>query len=122
MLYKQTKLKIIDNSGAKLIKIFQILKYPSGQNYGQSGDLVLGSVLKFKVNKKVTKKQIYKALIVTSKKNIFRKNGVSIKFDENRGVLIENNKMLGTRIFGPVSKELKRGVYSRLLTLTKKLV
>jgi large subunit ribosomal protein L14 len=122
MLYKQTKLKIVDNSGAKFIKIFHIMKYSSSQKYGQSGELVLGSVIKYKVNKKVNKKQICKALVITSKKNIFRKNGIFIKFDENRGVIIENNKLLGTRIFGPIAKEVKRGDYNRLLSVTKKLV
>jgi len=122
VIYKQTKLKIVDNSGAKFIKIFHILKYSSSQNYSQSGELVLGSIIKYKVNKKVDKKQIRKALVITSKKNIFRKNGIFIKFDENRGVLIDNNKLLGTRIFGPISKEVKRGIYSRLLSVTKKLI
>ena len=122
MIYKQTRLKIVDNSGAKIIKVFQLLKYPSSQNYSQSGDLVLGSIMSYKVNKKVSKKQIYRVLIVTSKKNIHRNNGICIKFDENRGVLIDENKSLGTRIFGPVSKEIKRGSYTRLLFVTKKLI
>jgi large subunit ribosomal protein L14 len=122
MIYKQTKLKIVDNSGAKLIRVFQLLKYPSSQNYSQSGDLVLGSIISYKVNKKVNKKQIYKVLIITSKKNIQRNNGVCIKFDENRGILVDENKSLGTRIFGPVSKEIKKGAYTRLLFVTKKLI
>lgn len=122
MIYKQTKLKIVDNSGAKIIKVFQLLKYPSSQNYSQSGDLVLGSIISYKVNKKVSKKQIYRVLIITSKKNIHRTNGTCIKFDENRGVLVDENKSVGTRIFGPVSKEIKRGSYTRLLFVTKKLI
>ena len=123
MLYKQTKLKIVDNSGAKFIKIFHIVKYSLSQKYGQSGELALGSIIKYKVNKKVNKKQICKVLIITSKKNIFRKNGTFIKFDENRGVIIDNsNKLIGTRIFGPISKEVKRSNYSRVLSITKKLV
>jgi large subunit ribosomal protein L14 len=122
MIYKQTKLKIVDNSGAKFIKVFHLVKYSSSQKYSQSGDLVLGSVIKYRVNKKVTKKQIYKVLVITSSKNIFRRNGTFIKFAENRGVLIDAGKMLGSRIFGPVSKEVKRGLYSRLLSATKKLV
>lgn len=122
MIYKQTKLKIVDNSGAKFIKVFHILKCSSSQNYSQSGELVLGSIIKYKVNKKVDKKQIRKVLVITSKKNIFRKNGNFVKFDEHRGVIIDNNKLLGTRIFGPISKEVKRSNYNRLLSITKKLV
>ena len=73
----------------KFIKVFHLIKYSSSQNYSQSGDLVLGSVINYRVNKKVTKKQIYKVLIITSTKNIYRNNGICIKFDENRGVLID---------------------------------
>nr|YP_009350067.1 50S ribosomal protein L14 [Spongospora subterranea]AIK19931.1 50S ribosomal protein L14 [Spongospora subterranea] len=123
MLYKQTKLKIIDNSGAKLIKIFHNIGYSSPQNYSKIGDLVLGSILKYKANKKIVKKQLCKALIIASKKGLHRKNGNFIKFDENRGILVtDSKKLLGTRIFGPVSKEIRRGTYSRLLSITKKIV
>lgn len=122
MIYKQTQLKIVDNSGAKVLRVFHLLRYPSSQNYSKSGDLVLGSIIKYKVNKKVSKKQIYKALIITSKKNVFRKNGISVRFDENRGVLFDESKMIGTRVFGPVSKGVKRDFYNRLLVTTKKLI
>lgn len=123
MIYKQTKLKIVDNSGAKFIKVFHLLKYPVSQNYSCSGDLVLGSVLKYKTNKKINKKQLCQVLIITSKQNKFRKNGNFIKFDESRGViLIGMKKLLGTRIFGPLSKEVKRGAYSRLLSITKRII
>jgi len=122
MVYKQTKIKIVDNSGARFIRVFQLIKYSSSQNYCQSGDLVLGSIISYKVNKKVNKKQVCKALLITSKKNIQRGNGTCIRFDENRGILFDGNKSLGTRIFGPVSKEVKKRVYTRLLFVTKKLI
>jgi len=122
MVYKQTKIKIVDNSGAKFVRVFQIIKYPSSQNYCQSGDLVLGSIISYKVNKKVSKKQIFKVLLITSNKNIQRNNGIFIKFDENQGVLLDKNKSVGTRIFGPVSKEVKRRLHTRLLFVTKKLI
>jgi large subunit ribosomal protein L14 len=123
MLYKQTKLKITDNSGAKLIKIFHLVGYSSPQNYSKMGELVLGSILKYKANKKIVKKQLCRALIITSKKSLYRKNGNFIKFDENRGILVtDNKKLLGTRIFGPISKEVRRGNYSRLLSIIKKVV
>jgi|SRR5689334_19994587 len=122
MIYKQTKIKIVDNSGAKFVRVFQLLKYPSSQNYCQSGDLVLGSIINYKVNKKVSKKQIFKVLLITSNKNIQRNNGTFIRFDENRGILVAESKSVGTRIFGPVSKEVKRRIYTRLLFVTKKLI
>ena len=123
MIYKQTKLKVVDNSGAKFIRVFHLLKYPVSQNYSCSGDLVLGSVLKYKANKKINRKQLCRVLIITSKQNKFRKNGNFVKFDENRGiVLVDIKKLSGTRIFGPISKEVKKGIYSRLLFITKKIV
>lgn len=122
MIHKQTKLKITDNSGARFIRVFHLIKYSSSQNYSKSGDLVIGSIIKYKINKKISKKQICKVLITTSKKNTLRKSGIFIKFDENRGVLIETKKLVGSRIFGPVSKEVNKGNYNRLLSITKKLV
>jgi large subunit ribosomal protein L14 len=123
MVNKQTKLKIVDNSGAKIIKVFHLFGYTSTQNYSKIGDLVLGSVVKFKANKKVEKKQLCKVLIITTKKSIFRKNGNFIRFDENRGIVVSDmKKVLGTRIFGPLSKEIKMSSYSRLASVVKKII
>jgi large subunit ribosomal protein L14 len=123
MINKQTKLKIVDNSGAKIVKVFHLFGYSSTQNYSKIGDLVLGSVLRFRANKKVVKKQLCKVLIITTKKSIFRKNGNFIRFDENRGVVVSDvKKVLGTRIFGPLSKEIKVGHYSRLASVVRKVV
>lgn len=124
MVYKQTKLKIVDNSGAKLIKIFHLLKYVLSQKYSISGDIALGSVKKYKANKKIIKKQICTSLIITSKKNILRKSGNFIKFDETRGILLTRDckKLVGTRFFGPISKEVRRGNYSRLLSISKSII
>lgn len=123
MIYKQTKLKIVDNSGAKVVKVFHLLGYSSTQNYSRIGDLVLGSVTKYKANKKVVKKQLCKVIVVASKKNFIRKNGHFIKFDENRGVLVSDaKKILGTRVFGPLPKEIRQSSNSRLASLVKKVV
>ena len=116
MVYKQTKIKIVDNSGARFIRVFQLIKYSSSQNYCQSGDLVLGSIISYKVNKKVNKKQVCKALLITSKKNIQRGNGTCIRFDENRGILFDGNKSLGTRIFGPVPRELREQGFAKIIS------
>lgn len=124
MVYKQTKLKIVDNSGAKLIKIFHLLKYTLSHKYSISGDVVLGSIKKYKANKKLVKKQICTSLIITSKKNVLRKGGNSIKFDETRGILLTRDctKLVGTRFFGPITKEVRRGAYSRLLSISKSII
>lgn len=123
MVYKQTKLKIVDNSGARLIKVFHLLKF-NLKKYSSTGDLVLGSIKKYKANKKVTKKQICTSLIVTSKKNTFRKTGNFVKFDETRAVLIarDQKKLVGTRLFGPISKDVRRGTYSRLLSISQTII
>src|SRR4051794_25151901 len=121
MINKQTKLKIVGNSGAQVIKVFHLFGYASSQNYSKIGDLVLGSVVRFKANKKVDKKQLCKVLVITTKKSIFRKNGNFIRFDENRGILISDfKKALGTRIFGPLPKEIKMSLYSRLASVVRK--
>jgi large subunit ribosomal protein L14 len=123
MIKKQTRLRIVDNSGAKVIKVFHLFGYFSTRSYGKIGDLVLGSVVRFRVNKKVEKKQLCKVLILTTKKGLYRKNGTFIKFDENFGVVVSDaKKMLGTRIFSPLPKELKSGCYPRLASMVKKVV
>lgn len=124
MVFNQTKLQITDNSGAKQIKIFHLFKYSVSQKCSSSGDLVLGSIRKYKAHKKLCKKQICTGLIVTSRKNVLRRNGNFIKFDETRGVLLTRDfkKLLGTRIFGPISKEVRRGSYSRILSISKTVI
>lgn len=123
MIHKQSKVKIVDNSGAKLAKVFHLFGYSSTQNYSKVGDLVLGSVLRFKANKKIIKKQMCKILLVTTKKSVFRKNGTFIKFDENRGIIVaDTKKILGTRVFGPLVKEVRGGSYARLASMVKKVI
>jgi len=108
MIQKETKIKIFDNSGAKILKCFHLANY-SKKKYNKMGNIVLGSVVKYKSNRKIIKKQICKTLISTSKKQFLRKNGNFIKFDENRGIILsDNNALMGTRVFGPVVKEVKK--------------
>nr|SYZ47151.1 1cd888ee-32ab-4fa2-859f-e5b088af3f67-CDS [Plasmodiophora brassicae] len=123
MIRKQTKLKIVDNSGAKLIRIFHLFGYSLIQNYSKVGELVLGSIFRYRVGRKVQKKQRCLALIVTVKRNISRKNGIRIRFDETRGIVLsETKKLLGTRVFGPALKEIRCGLFMRLASVVSKLV
>jgi len=123
MIYKQTKVKITDNSGAKVVKVFHLCGYSAYHNCSSSGELVLGSVISYKAGSKIIKKQICQVLLVTSKKNVFRKNGSCIKFDENRGIILsDSKKLLGTRIFGPISKDVKRKQNTRVLSLISKSI
>jgi len=123
MVLTQTKLRIVDNSGAKVIRVFHLFKYPLRPRLSSVGDVVLGSVFKYRSNKKVVKKQSYRVLIVTAKRNVGRRNGMHIRFDETRGVVVSATyKLLGTRIFGPISKVVKYGVTTRLASLAYNVI
>ena len=122
MIYKETKIKILDNSGAKLVRCFKLENY-SKKNYNKPGQIITGSVIKYKFNRKVAKKQICKTLLISSKKQVFRKNGVGVKFDENRGVIVSDScNLLGTRIFGPVLKEVRNVASNKLMSLAKIII
>lgn len=123
MVTKQSRLKIVDNSGGKILRVFQLSRYGVSQKYSSSGDMVLGSLLRYKVGKRVHRKQLCGALILTSRRPIQRRNGMSIRFDESRGILFQQSKMVGTRVFGPASKEVEfKRVYSRFLVAVKQFV
>ena len=123
MIYKETKVKVLDNSGAKVIRCFQLANY-SKKKYSVAGDVISGSVIKYKFNRKVKKKQICKVLLITSKKNVLRRNGSCVKFDENRGVAVSDARvLLGTRVFGPISKEVRsKNKNSKLVSLVSFII
>jgi large subunit ribosomal protein L14 len=122
MICKQSRLKIIDNSGAKVVKVFHIFSLFSKKNCTRIGGRVLGSAIEIKANRKVSKKQLCNVLIISTKKNFLRANGNFIRCDENRGIVLsESQKILGTRIFGPIIKEV-RLLNSRLLLTADKII
>lgn len=123
MVLKQTKIKIVDNSGAKIIRVFHLTNCPLRPRSSSVGDVVLGSLLKYRSNKKVIKKQQYRVLIVTAKINTLRRNGTYARFDETRGVVINaSQKLVGTRIFGPISKVVRYKSTTRLASLAYKVI
>lgn len=122
MVVSQTKIKIIDNSGASFIRVFRLLRYPLQPKVSQVGDFVLGSVISYKAHKKIAKKEICKVLIVTKKIFCSRKSGSFTKFDETRGVIIKDQKLLGSRIFGPISKTLRKMKLGKLLVLPARIL
>lgn len=106
MLQKETKLRPYDNAGIRLVKCIRVIG--KNRKFGYVGDLLAVVIQKFKLKKKLKKKKIYYGLIISMKVPLCRKDGIIIKSFYNRIVLLapENLKFLGTRIYGPIYKEI----------------
>ncbi len=122
MIQLETRLNVADNSGAKVIKCFKILG-GSNKKYGYVGDIVVASVKDAIPNSAVKKGEVVKAVVVRTKKEYKRKDGTHIRFSDNAAVLIDNNKNpRGTRIFGPVARELREKKYSKIISLAPEVL
>lgn len=116
MICMQTRLKVADNSGAKEVMCIKVLG-GSQRRFAYTGDIIVVSIKEAVPTSKVKKGTVQKAVIVRTKKGIQRKDGSKIMFDENAVVLIKPTKdPVGTRIFGPVPRELGAG-YSKIVSL-----
>ena len=124
MLQPKSKIKVFDNSGARLVETIKIVN-KSGRSAGHLGEFAIVSIkkLRTKGNIKVKKKEILLALIFRTKRNIKRIDGRNFKFLQNAVILLSRNKKpLGTRIFGPVVKELRKGNQFKILSLSSKFI
>ena len=122
MIQMQTKLNIADNSGAKLVQCIKVLG-GSKRKSASIGDVIVITVKDAIPRGKVKKGEIHKAVIVRTAKEIYRTDGSSIKFDSNSAVLINNNgEPLGTRIFGPVPRELRSKKYMKIISLAPEVL
>ena len=122
MIQMETVLQSGDNSGAKKVKCFKVLG-GSKKLTATVGDTVVVSVKEALPNSKVKKGGVYKAVIVRTKKQILRKDGTAIRFDENAAVLLNNNKApIGTRIFGPVTRELRTEQFMKIISLAPEVL
>jgi len=122
MIQERSILKVADNSGAKTIRCFRILG-GTHRHYAQIGDIIVASVQTAEPRKGVAKKDIIKAVIVRQRNAGRRKDGSYIRFDENAAVLIDAKKEpRGTRIFGPVPREIKERGFEKIATLVKDIV
>ena len=122
MVQQQTLLKVADNTGAKEIMCIRVLG-GSGRKYGNIGDVIIASVKKATPGGVVKKGEVVKAVIVRSVKGVRRKDGSYIKFDENAAVIIRDDKNpRGTRIFGPVARELRDKDYLKILSLAPEVL
>ena len=122
MIQSESYLKVSDNTGAKEIKCIRVLG-GSKRKYGNIGDVIVASVRKSTPGGQVKKGEVVKAVIVRSAKGVRRADGTYVRFDDNAAVLIKDDKNpRGTRIFGPVARELRDKDYMKILSLAPEVV
>ena len=122
MIQQESYLKVADNTGAKEIKTIRVLG-GSKRKFGNIGDVVVASVRKAQPGGTVKKGEVVKAVIVRSAKGIHRPDGSYVRFDENAAVLIKDDKNpKGTRIFGPVARELRDKDFMKILSLAPEVL
>ena len=122
MVEQQTLLKVADNSGAKEIMCIRVLG-GSYRRYGNIGDVIVASVKKATPGGAVKKGDVVKAVIVRSVQGVKRADGSKIRFDENAAVIIRDDKTpRGTRIFGPIARELREKEYMKILSLAPEVL
>jgi len=122
VIQEETYLKVADNTGAKEIKCIRVLG-GSKRKYGNIGDVIVASVRKTQPGSAVKKGEVVKAVIVRSAKGVRRADGTYVRFDENAAVLIRDDKNpRGTRIFGPVARELRDKDFMKLLSLAPEVI
>jgi len=122
MIQTETTLKVADNSGAKLLLCIRVLG-GSKRRYATVGDVVVVSVKEAMPNSKVKKGDVMRAVIVRTVKEIARTDGSYIKFDDNSAVLIsQQNEPIGTRIFGPVARELRAKNFMKIISLAPEVL
>ena len=122
MIQQETYLKVADNTGAKEIKCIRVLG-GSKRKYGNIGDVIVASVRKAAPGGTVKKGDVVKAVIVRSKRGVRREDGSYVRFDENAAVIIkEDRNPKGTRIFGPVARELREKDYMKILSLAPEVI
>ncbi len=122
MIQKETMLNVADNSGAKKLKVIGV---PGGtrKRFAYLGDVVKVAVKNVIPGGTVKKGSVLDAVVVRTKKEIKREDGTYIRFDENAAVLIDKSKqMMGTRIFGPVARELRVGGYTKIISLAPEVL
>lgn len=121
MIQAETRLKSADNTGAKTIECFKVLG-GSRRRYASIGDIVVASVKSAEPRGMIKKGDKVKAVIVRQKTPLRRKDGSYIRFDENAAVIVEGIEPKGTRIFGPVARELKEKGFSKIVSLAPEVL
>ena len=122
MIQEESYLKVADNTGAKEIHCIRVLG-GSKRKYGNIGDVIVASVRKAAPGGTVKKGDVVKAVIVRTKRGVRREDGTYVRFDENAAVIIKEDKNpRGTRIFGPVARELREKDFMKILSLAPEVI
>jgi large subunit ribosomal protein L14 len=122
MVQTESVLQIADNSGARRLLCIKVLG-GSRRRYASIGDVIVGSVKEAQPNSKVKKGDVVKAVVVRTAKEVGRPDGSYVRFDENSAVLIDNNREpVGTRIFGPVARELRGKKFMKIVSLAPEVI
>lgn len=122
MIQTESRLRVADNSGAKEILVIRVMG-GSGRKYANIGDIVVATVKTATPGGVVKKGDVIKAVIVRTTKGVRRNDGTYIKFDENAAVVIkDDNTPIGTRIFGPITRELRDGNFMKIISLAPEVL
>ena len=121
MIQPRTILKVADNTGAKTIRVFKVLG-GTRRRYAQLGDIVVASVQEAEPREEVKKKDIVRAVIIRQKKAYRRPDGSYIRFDDNAAAIVDGLEPKGSRIFGPVARELRDRGFVKLISLAPEVL
>ena len=122
MIQIQTELKVADNTGAKVVECIKVLG-GSKRRYASIGDIIVVSIKEAIPRGKVKKGTVHKAVVVRTKKGIYRNDGSKVKFDNNAVVLTDDKgEPIGTRIFGPVTRELRAKGQTKIMSLAPEVI
>lgn len=122
MIQNETRLEVADNSGAKVVQCIKVLG-GAGRRYAHVGDVIVVSVKEAIPRGKVKKGDVRKAVIVRTAKEVHRDDGTSIRFDKNAAVILSNTlEPVGTRIFGPVVRELRAKNFTKIMSLAPEVL
>ena len=120
MIQAGSRLKVADNSGAKIIECFKVLG-GSRKRYAFVGDIIVASVKSSEPRGSVKKKDKVRAVIVRQSQPVRRKDGSYIRFDENAAVILDNKEPKGTRIFGPIAREVRDNGFMKIVSLAEEV-
>ncbi len=122
MVQQETRLKVADNTGARELLVIRVMG-GSKVKYANIGDVVVGTVKKAIPNSNMSKGKVVKAVIVRTTEGVRRRDGSYIKFDDNACVIIKDDKSpVGTRVLGPVARELREKDYMKIVSLAKEVI
>lgn len=121
MLIERSLINIADNCGANTARLFAV-NGKGGKRFAKVGDIVMAAVQTASPNSKVKRRQKVKVLIVRTKKEVKRKDGSAISFSDNAGVVVKDGSPIGTRVFGPIAREIRDLGYTKIVSLADEVL